>query len=334
MNLAVRAEALLARIVLAGLRALPPEAASDLGGFVARVIGPVLPNSQIADANLRVALPDLSAAERRRIVRGVWENLGRTVGEFPHLAALRPDAPKGPGFSVRNAEVLTRLAADGGPAILCSAHIGNWEFLPAAAAGLGAAFASLYRAAANPHVDAIIRALRVRAIGMDVPMFAKGATGARAAMAHLARGGRLGMLVDQKMNDGIEARFFGLPAKTASAAAAFAVRYRCPVICGHVERLAPARLVLVVEEPLPLPSTGNRQADIATLTQQINDVFETWIRAKPESWLWLHRRWPAEVVPVRPRKKPRPASGASHIGMAAKETTSRRADAAQHGKSG
>jgi len=24
----------------------------------------------------------------------------------------------------------------------------------------------------------------------------------------------------------------------------------------------------------------------------VNDTIERWVRAKPESWLWLHRRWP------------------------------------------
>jgi KDO2-lipid IV(A) lauroyltransferase len=135
------------------------------------------------------------------------------------------------------------------------------------------------------------------------PFFAKGAAGARRAMAHIARGGRLGMLVDQKLNDGIAARLFGQPAMTAPAPAALALRARCPVICAHVERLGPARLRVVVEAPLALPDSGDRQADIAALTQQINDVLERWIRARPESWLWVHRRWPKDVVATTQRKK-------------------------------
>ena len=98
--------------------------------------------------------------------------------------------------------------------------------------------------------------------------------------------------MDQKMNDGIEARFFGRPAMTAPALAALALRLRCPVIPGFVERLGPARFRVTCEPPLALPDTGNRTVDIASLTQTVNDTLERWIRAKPESWLWLHRRWP------------------------------------------
>ena len=47
--------------------------------------------------------------------------------------------------------------------------------------------------------------------------FAKGAIGGREAMAHLASGGFLGMMMDQKMNDGIAVDFFGRPAKISVA---------------------------------------------------------------------------------------------------------------------
>ncbi len=298
IKLLPRAEYALVRLLFAALRALPPASASTLAGRVASVIGPLLPVSRVADDNLRAALPGLDRAARRAIVRGVWENLGRTMGELPHLGDLRETAA-GPGFEVQGAEHLRALAASGGPAMMASAHIGNWEMLPVICAAYGVRAASFYRAAANPLVDAAIMALRQRAMartGGAVPMFAKGAAGGRAAAAHLARGGYLGLLMDQKLNDGIEARLFGLPAMTAPAAAAFALHFRCPLLTGHVERLGPARLRLVVGPPLPVPDTGSRRGDILALTQSLNDEFERWIRGRPDSWLWLHRRWPKDVV--------------------------------------
>jgi len=303
MKITYRIEYAVARACLALLRAMPPAAASNFGGFLGRSIGPLLPPSAVAYANLKVAMPELDETARRRVVRGVWENLGRTVAELPHLANLQRDTPSGPGFEVRNEHIIKRIAAEGGPVVFCSAHIGNWEFLQMAAASLGLPFAGIYRAAANPLMNNLIQQLRGAAGARDQPLFSKGSTGARRAMAHIARGGRLALLVDQKMNDGIEARLFGLPAMTAPAAAAFALRVRCPVVCGHVERIGPARLCLVAEEPLELPDSGDRQADIALLTQRINDQLERWIRARPESWLWLHRRWGKDVVPVAQRRK-------------------------------
>lgn len=285
-------EAAVARSALWLARRLSPAGASNFGGVLARTIGPLLPVSKVADANLRLAMPELDAAARRRIVRGVWENLGRTATEFAHVPGLqRTDS--GPGWEVVGEQVLRDAVAQGGPMILISGHFGNWEVLPLAAASFGIHMSSFYRPASNRLVNTLILDLRHAVVG-DVPNFAKGASGARAALAHLRAGGPLGVLVDQKLNDGIPAPFFGHTAMTAPATAALALRFRCPVIAGKVERLGPARFRLTVEPPLALPDSGDRTADIASLTADINLVLERWIRARPDHWLWLHRRWPKQ----------------------------------------
>jgi KDO2-lipid IV(A) lauroyltransferase len=115
-------------------------------------------------------------------------------------------------------------------------------------------------------------------------------------LTHLRKGGPHGVLVDQKLNDGIAVPFFGQLAMTAPATAAFALRFGCPVIAGRVERLGPARFRLIVEPPLRLPDSGDRQADILSLTTEINAVLERWVRDRPDHWLWLHRRWPKQAA--------------------------------------
>jgi KDO2-lipid IV(A) lauroyltransferase len=269
--------------------------ASNLGGWIARSIGPRLGVSRVANGNLQKAMPELDDSQRAGIVRGVWDNLGRTASELVHVAGLKR-TESGPGWEMDAAsEANARaLAAQGGPVIFVSAHLANWELLPVAAASFGIRLASFYRAASNPAVDEIITGLRRRTGGGDLPQFAKGSAGARGALAYLRDGGMLGMLVDQKMNDGIEARFFGRPAMTAPAAAAFGLRYQCPVVPAYVQRLGAARFRVVVEAPLALPQTGSRQGDIADLTQRINDRLEAWVRERPQDWLWLHRRWPKQ----------------------------------------
>ena len=300
MTVLDRAEAWVVGALIGLLRRLSPQAASNLGGAVARAIGPWLPVSRVAYRNLELALPELDRAARRRVVLGAWENLGRTVGELPHLAGLRQDTPSGPGWEMVGEEHLLALAERGGPAIFFSGHIANWEMLPPATAAYGMVLSSMYRGAKNPLVDQMLIRLRQEALGREVPLFAKGAAGARAALAHVKAGGFLGMLMDQKMNDGIPARLFGREAMTAPALAALALRFRCPVIPGHVERIGPARFRLVCEAPMELPSSGDRQADIAAVTQAVNDWLERWIRARPEEWLWLHRRWGKELYAADP----------------------------------
>jgi KDO2-lipid IV(A) lauroyltransferase len=126
----------------------------------------------------------------------------------------------------------------------------------------------------------------------DGELIPKGAVAARRAIAVLRRGTHLTMLADQKMNDGIPVPFFGRTAMTSSALASLALRFDCDVLPVRVERQGGARFRLTVFPRLPLPRSGDRHADVATLMARVNQILEEWIRDRPEEWFWLHRRWP------------------------------------------
>lgn len=286
-----RAEAAVACAVFALAGALGPVRASNLGGAVARTLGPLLRVSRVGERNLAIAFPERDDAWRKATIKAAWDNLGRVVAEYPHLPALKRTA-SGPGWEITGDHSVREVAAAGRPVIFVSGHIANWELLPPVAAHFGIVMASVYRAPTNPFVDAIIMGFRRRAMAPhEAKLFPKGAEGARATLAHLKRGGPLGMLLDQKMNDGIEARLFGQAAMTAPALAQLALRYRSPIIPGRAMRIGPARYRFEAEAPLPMPDSGNRAADTAALTQAVNDTLERWIRERPAEWLLFHRRF-------------------------------------------
>ena len=275
------------------LRRLGPAASSNLGGWLGRTIGPHLRVSRVADRNLRFALPDLDRAARARVIHAVWDNLGRTAAEFPHLfASTRTDA--GPGWEIEGEQHVEALKQAGTPALFFSGHFGNWEMMLPGAAKLGLCVSGIYRVAANAEVNTAIQTIRQAALGPAGSMFPKGAAGARAALAHLKGGGSLALLLDQKMNDGIAIPFFGRPAMTAPAVAQFALRFHLPIVPARVDRIGPARFRLVCEPPLAIPLTGDKARDTQAILLAVNATLERWIRADPSSWLWLHRRWPKE----------------------------------------
>ncbi|MGE4480737.1 lysophospholipid acyltransferase family protein [Acidocella sp.] len=291
-----RAEALLVRALVRLLRLLPVTAASRLGGAVAGGVGPLLPVSRkVGEANLRLAMPELSAPERARIIRQVWVNLGQSIAELVRLRDMREVAAGSnePGYVLEGwAEHVAPRLLPGQPALFFTGHLGNWEIMPVIAEKHRVNFGFMYRAASNRAVDDILRRLRDDGYDHPVRMFPKGAPGARAAYAHLRAGGALGLLVDQKLDTGIAVPFFGKTAMTMDALASFALKLRCPVFPIHVIRVGPARLRVICEAPIPLPDGGDRQADGLVLTQAMNHILEGWIRRHPGDWLWLHRRWP------------------------------------------
>lgn len=293
--LAAAGGALVAAFFLAA-RAVPYSWMAGAGGWIARTLGPRLRPSRIARANLALAFPEKSAAEREAILRGAWDNLGRTAVEYPYLGRLwdyDPGQPGRPGrIEVAGHEHFMALRDDGRPGIVFAAHLANWELLAVAAARHGLDIAVLYREPNNPAIARIIRRIRGQTMGRLIPTDLRGGL---ALVGVLKGGGHVGMLVDQHFSRGPLGTFFGHPVRTAPAAAKFARAFECPLHGARVMRLPGGRFRVEVTPPLPLPpATGDAAADEAALTQAITDVIEGWVRERPQDWLWMHRRWRAE----------------------------------------
>ena len=267
---------------------LPRRSASALGGWLARAVGPRLAVSDVARRNLGVALPELDPTAIERVVGGVWENLGRTIAEYPHLAAIDCFLPGGP-VEVVGIERLARLKAQGRAVVFVSAHYGNWEIASLAAGQFGMPFHYVYRQANNPYIERWVQRFRRATLGAYHP---KGAAGLRELIRAARRGEHLGLLADQKTNEGIAVPFFGRPAMTGAAVARIALRYGLDVVPARVDRLSGGRFRVTVETPIDVLAGADAEADVAALLGRINRIFEDWIRARPDHWLWLHRRWP------------------------------------------
>jgi KDO2-lipid IV(A) lauroyltransferase len=288
MTLGDRAQAWLLAGFLRLLRVLPFESASGITGGLARTIGPLLGTSRKARRRLERTLPGLGEAEYRRIIRGMWDNLGRVLGEYAHLDRMSCFG-EGARAEVLGTEHVAAAVARGRPIVFVSGHLGNWEVGYIAARQFGLDVSPIYRAVNNEAIDALMLRIR-RSTGVDP--IAKGAAGARRIIAALRRNAALTILVDQKMNDGIAVPFFGRDAMTAPAAAELALRHDAALLPARVERVGRTRFRVTVEPALALPRTGDRHADIAAAMAMINQRLEAWIRERPEQWFWLHRRWP------------------------------------------
>lgn len=217
----------------------------------------------------------------------MWDNLGRVAAEYPHLRRIKVFEPDG-RVETHGLEHLDEALAARRRVVLFSGHLGNWEIASLAGGQYGLDIAQIYRAANNPLIDRMIRWLR----GDQGELIPKGAVASRRAAAALRRGGHLSLLVDQKLNDGIAVPFFGRSAMTAPALALFALHYDCDVMPVRIERTAGAHFRLIVYPKLPLPASGQRDADVLALMTAVNRTLEAWIRERPEQWFWLHRRWP------------------------------------------
>ena len=198
--------------VFALLRLMDIETASALGGWLALKLGPLTGSHRVVQRNLRLAFPELSEAERERIARAQWDNLGRSTFELPFMEELQPHRGR---VEMVGAERLEEIRTSGKPVVFISGHFSNWEVMPCAIVDAGITCQMTYRAANNPYVDKLIRDARAK---YGVQLFApKGSDGSRELLAAMKRGESVALMNDQKFNGGVAAPFMGQLAHTAAA---------------------------------------------------------------------------------------------------------------------
>jgi len=282
-----RGEVGLVRAWLRLCRARSVERASDIGARVGQTIGPRLPTSRKALANMRLALPEMTPDDRRRMLRAMWANLGRQAAEYPHLRALSdPEA----GYVELHGLDHLRPTIDGRrPAIVVGAHLANFEVMHVLLARLVRPCLFVVRPPNNPRVGEPLDAARRVGGGATTP---KGPQGKHDSLDVLEAGGLVVMLADQRMSDGIPAAFFGHTVGTPPGPALLAERTGAPILPVRMERTGPTRFRLTVEPPIDRPNPPDPTDRRRQITEAMNRRFEAWIRDRPGDWLWLHRRWP------------------------------------------
>lgn len=285
------------RGVFALARALGRDRATDTGAWLTRRLGPLTPHHRIARDNLALAFPEKSAAERERILREAWDNLGRTAAEYAELGSLfdfdadNPD-PEG-RVEVVGIEHFVALREDGKPGIIFSAHLANWELPAIAAERYGLAATAVFRPPNHEAVAAAIHEVRSGTMG-GLAASKRGA--AFAMQGVIEEGGHLGMLIDQHFTRGVVVDFLGRPALTNPVLAKFARRYECPVHGVRVIRLPKGRFRVELTPPLTLPRDHEGLINVEGATQAMTDVIAGWVRENPGQWLWMHRRWRPNLV--------------------------------------
>jgi KDO2-lipid IV(A) lauroyltransferase len=245
---------------------------------------------RVALDNLRLAFPEKTEPERRAIARATYRRLGRMIPEFLLLTRL-PRDELDRLFVYEGWDRFEAARAAGKGVIACTAHFGNFEVLAAAHNLRGFPITMISRKMGKSGANDLWRRARERA-GVEDLVVKKGET-LKAARAALARGRVLGYVIDQNqpLRRAIFPAFFGVPAATSPTPAILSLRTGAAVVFVVAVQLADGRHRVVLEGPLTVPDTGDRERDVLAFMQDLNGRLERWVRAHPEQWYWVHRRW-------------------------------------------
>lgn len=282
-NLSYMLEAAALWFAIFVFRFLGPENASNLGGWIGRTIGPRLGASRKARKHLQETFPQWSDEQFDKTISEMWDNLGRVMAEYPHLEHIIMNNLDIEGLEAFNA------FEQNAPLVTIGSHLANWELLqPSISYRTAHPMAAVYREPNNPYAGKILE--RCRHIGKKGSYIPKSSSGTRALVSTVKQGGCVGILIDQKYNEGLPVEFFGRPAMTSTAPAQLARKYNAPIIPICVVRHNKTRFRIVIE-----PAMNIDGMDEAAIMLAANRIIERWIVDNPGQWLWLHRRWISQV---------------------------------------
>ena len=176
--------------------------------------------------------------------------------------------------------------------IMVTAHYGNWELAGGAiATALNSRMTSLMRHFSNPKIGELF--LRTRATKNHI--LADKRRGVRPLLKALANHEIATMLIDQHASskEGVECEFFGHPARVHMTPALLHLRTGIPILPEVNTRLPGEdfRFEMTCGELIRYTPTGDKERDVAILTQQCISALEALIRRHPEQWLWAPRHW-------------------------------------------
>lgn len=273
-------EFILAASLYGLFRIMPLDCASAAGGAIGRIIGPHLGTSRKALSHLATALPDISEENRHVIVKDMWDNLGRVIAEYPHLEKIGRER-----VSLECAPETIQPIEKNAPFILISGHLANWEIgASLMLAHFNRPIDITYRAPNNPYVDRML--IKIRSLDGKIRGYPKSREGGQEIIRGLRAGHSIGILIDQKYNEGIAVPFFGRLAMTNPVFIQLSRKFGCPIIPARIERTNGAHFKVTLHPPLIV--TEQKTEDIIA---QIHALLEGWISERPGQWLWLHKRW-------------------------------------------
>jgi KDO2-lipid IV(A) lauroyltransferase len=252
-----------------------------LGQLVQRVPSP---RRRIAEANIALCFPELSPAEQAELVNAHLRDIGLMMMEFALGWMGSERAIANVPITLEGLEHLEAARAQGKGVLLVGGHFSHLE-LCARLVSQRIRISGMYR-----KMDSAVFEWAVLRARLDYAeaMFDK--DDIRGTVKYLRGGGTLWYAPDQDMRskDSVFVPFFGVPAATITATHHLA-RLSGALVIPFFHRRLPGNAGYALRLGAPLQDFPS--ADPLQDTARVNVSIEEMVRAAPEQYLWVHKRF-------------------------------------------
>ena len=263
--------------------------ASNLGGIIGRLFGPLFRSKKITKQNIKNGLGEVDNKEVTKIINGMWGNIGRPFAEYIYLKKFKFNKTHFNHIKINGLQYLDEIKKNNESAIFYSGHFANFELMAMELDKFGIKCAAIYRPLNNFFLNPLMEYLRMKYICPN--QIPKGRIGMREIISKIKNGYSIALMVDQRVGEGPRELFFNKPAHTTTIPAQIALKYDCKLVPISLERKEDIKFEMTIHEPYKIKKTNNEVEDSRNITLKINQILEKMIIKNPTQWIWSHNRW-------------------------------------------
>lgn len=271
---------------------LPPAAGYAAAAVIGSVTYYLWPRARRSmHANYRRVLEGVSDREIRGVARCSLVNYCRYLADFIRFPALSPMQLQESVGGMEHFQALDDVLAQGRGAVIVCMHFGNWDLGAGGAAARGYPITVVAESFSDPRLDARILESR-RRLGMNVVKMEKAGP---SLLRALKQNGLLALLIDRPVpGEGVRVQFFGEEVEVPAGPARLALRSGAAVVPTAFARVKPNALAVqtLTDFSVTTTSTGDEDADVRRITQEIMWAHERFIRQYPDQWYMFRELWP------------------------------------------
>jgi Kdo2-lipid IVA lauroyltransferase/acyltransferase len=249
-----------------------------------------IPWRRLAMKNLRLVYRDaLPESELRKIARKSMVNVVRMVLEM--MVFFRPPYTAAREIPIQGEDNLKNVLKQGRPVVMLGSHVGNFMLLFFSLTLRGYPLHFVFKQPqASTFGDFMDK--YIRDAGLNPIHLKPRSEAAKRSLGVLRNKGILWIALDQNTREGaVGVPFFGVRAATARGPAVLALRTGAAVLPVYVKRDKWLRHTIIIEEPIDLEYTGDKENDIDKNLRRFSAIIEREVLENPMEWWWVHERW-------------------------------------------
>ena len=245
--------------------------------------GPYIKSKKIINRNLNIYNENLSSSDKKKIIKNMWKNYGKTFIEYIFLNKFRKNNSH---INLIGEENLLQVSQKQKPVIFISGHFANFELMSMEITKYNISLATIYRPLNNIFLNPFMEYLRKKYVCKN--QIKKGLSGVKQAMEYINKNYSIALMIDQRVGESERLNLFGKQAHTTTLPAQLSIKFNLDIVPVFIKRELNDQFLIEFKEKISPKIYKNNKKE---LTEKLNQVLEQMIRDNPDQWIWTHDRW-------------------------------------------